>query len=62
MRNILELRFETQNLLKRIENHAKKTHSRHCVRCILLSYKAFSISTLSEILFTHISNYELLNY
>jgi len=56
MRNILELSFETQNLLKRLENHAKKAHTRRRARCILLSYKGFSISTLSEILGVHINS------
>ena len=62
MRNILELSFETQKLLKRIEKNAKKAHTRRRASCILLSYKGFSISTLSTILSVHLNSiYNYLN-
>jgi len=55
MRYITYLSYETQNLLNRFYKYSKKHDTRQRAKCILLSYKKFSINQLSEVFGVHIN-------
>ena len=55
MRHIKELNFETISLLKRIYKSSKKQAVRERARCILLSFKGYTINQLVDIFDTHLN-------